>query len=74
MEMYAMPPKRRVAVIEQEECVACGTCLKVCPKAAISVFKGMYAVVESKLCIGCGMCAKCCPASIITMTGGAVKL
>ena len=44
---------------------ACGVCMKVCPKKAITIYKGLYALVEETLCIGCNKCAKECPASII---------
>jgi Pyruvate/2-oxoacid:ferredoxin oxidoreductase delta subunit len=59
--------KKRKAVITESECVACGCCVKVCPKKAISVFKGMYAEVNTDLCIGCGACMKECPASVISL-------
>lgn len=58
---------RRLAVIPNNLCVACGSCIKVCPKGAIQVFHGMYAEVDSDLCIGCGICKKICPASIIEL-------
>jgi len=45
--------------------VACGSCEKVCPRKAISIWRGLYAVVDESRCIGCGICAKECPASII---------
>ncbi|HBB29571.1 MAG TPA: 4Fe-4S ferredoxin [Clostridiales bacterium] len=59
--------KRRKANILQNYCVACGCCLKACPKDAISITKGIYAVVDKNKCIGCGLCEKACPASIIRM-------
>lgn len=59
--------KRRCAMVDQSACVACGCCVKVCPKAAISIFKGVYAWVDDSLCIGCGKCQKVCPASVITV-------
>ncbi|MCI8415996.1 MAG: 4Fe-4S binding protein [Lachnospiraceae bacterium] len=59
-------PKRKAAVNIQE-CVACGCCIKVCPKGAITVPKGISAKVDEALCVGCGKCAKECPASIITL-------
>lgn len=46
-------------------CVACGACMKVCPKNAIKVENGIKAVVDESLCIGCGLCTKMCPAGII---------
>lgn len=57
--------KKRFAIVQQKECVSCGSCVKVCPKLAITVPKGIYAVVDEALCIGCGLCAKTCPASVI---------
>ncbi len=59
-------PKRH-AVVNKKECVACGSCQKVCPMGAIRVYKGLYACVEDRKCIGCGRCAKECPASVITL-------
>ncbi len=58
---------KRKAIINIRECVACGCCIKVCPRGAISIPKGIYAEIDKSLCIGCGKCAKECPASIITM-------
>lgn len=58
---------KRKAIINIRECVACGCCIKVCPRGAISVPKGIYAEIDKSLCIGCGKCANECPASIITM-------
>lgn len=49
------------------ECVACGSCLKVCPKGAIRVVSGVIARVDKEICIGCGKCARTCPADVITM-------
>lgn len=59
-------PKRKAAV-NIHECVACGCCMKVCPKQAIRIPNGVFAVVDRDLCVGCGKCAKECPASVITM-------
>lgn len=50
---------------EQDRCVACGVCVKVCPKDAISIYKGCYAVVDEEQCIGCGICEKNCPAGVM---------
>jgi ferredoxin len=57
--------KIRKAAIDTKSCVACGCCVKVCPKAAVKVIKGIYAQVDGNLCAGCGKCAAACPASVI---------
>lgn len=62
-----MERKKRFPVVDKKYCVACGSCIKVCPKKAIQVPEGIFAQVEETLCIGCGLCAKVCPASVITM-------
>lgn len=59
--------KRRWAIVEKNDCVACGCCLKVCPKKAITVIKGLFAQVDVEKCVGCGKCAKECPASVIEL-------
>lgn len=62
---------KRKAIVNIRECVACGCCIKVCPRGAISVPKGIYAEIDKSLCIGCGKCMKECLASIITMEAAA---
>lgn len=59
--------KKKKAIISQNECVACGCCLKACPKEAIFILNGAYATVDIERCIGCSLCEKTCPASIIRM-------
>lgn len=47
------------------ECVACGCCATICPKAAINILLGITAQIDSEMCIGCGKCVKLCPADVI---------
>lgn len=61
---------RPKASVNQKVCVACGACTKVCPRTAISIFKGCFATVDSDVCVGCGLCARTCPASCITIENG----
>ena len=56
---------KKIAVIDREICVACGVCMKTCPKGALSIYRGCYAVVDAEKCVGCGLCAKACPANCI---------
>ena len=58
---------KRKAIVNTRACVACGCCMKVCPKNAIAIPKGICAEINHNLCVGCGKCAKECPASIITV-------
>ena len=56
---------KKVASVDRQVCVACGVCVKSCPKGAISVFRGCFAAVDAAGCVGCGLCAKACPAGCI---------
>lgn len=49
------------------ECVACGSCVPVCPKDAIHIAFGIIAQVNEEKCVGCKKCSKVCPADVITI-------
>lgn len=57
---------KKLAVIDKE-CVACGNCVKYCPKQAITIYKGIRAVVDANNCVGCGRCENACPAGTISI-------
>lgn len=59
--------KKKKAFVSSQECVACGYCIKVCPRNAIEIWKGIMAKIHMEKCIGCGKCAKECPASVISL-------
>lgn len=59
---------KKKAVVNTAVCVACGACMKACPRGAISVWRGCHAVVEEAKCVGCGLCGKTCPAGCIELT------
>lgn len=59
--------KRRKAVVEERDCVACGCCVKVCPLGAIQVLHGITARVNQDKCVGCGKCVRERPASVIQL-------
>lgn len=58
---------KRKGSINREKCVACGACIKECPRSALSVHHGCYAVVNEDICLGCGICERTCPALAISM-------
>ena len=55
-------------LLRSERCIACGTCMKVCPVKAISVQKGVL-VTNPELCRGCGKCCDACPAEAREICG-----
>lgn len=59
--------KKKKAFVIADDCVACGCCLKVCPRNALEIWHGIMARVDMERCIGCGKCAKECPASVIVI-------
>lgn len=56
---------RKKAQVMKDSCVACGTCVNVCPLNAIKIVAGVFAEVDQSKCVGCSKCAKECPASVI---------
>ena len=48
-------------------CVACATCVKVCPYGAPMINELGKAEIEGAMCMGCGTCAAACPARTITL-------
>lgn len=60
-----MVKRKKYAEVDKKFCVGCGSCIKVCPKGAVSVPRGIWAEIDLDKCVGCGLCAKTCPASVI---------
>ncbi|WP_438619360.1 4Fe-4S binding protein [Paraclostridium sp.] len=56
---------KKKAIIDKEYCVACGSCVKVCPLEIIHIEQGVFAKINEEKCVGCGRCANSCPASVI---------
>ena len=53
------------AVMDEELCTACETCLDRCPVKAITMDD--TAKVDRDRCLGCGLCAGVCPTEAITL-------
>jgi ferredoxin len=54
------------AVIDEESCSGCGTCVERCPMDAITL-EDDIAKLQEKRCIGCGNCTIGCPESAISL-------
>lgn len=59
--------KTKLARVDRTLCAACGCCVKVCRRKALTLYKGLYALVAEDRCTGCGLCAKECPGDLITI-------
>jgi uncharacterized Fe-S center protein len=48
--------------VDRELCTGCGTCIKNCAQAAITI-KNKKASIDHAKCVGCGRCIGVCPAN-----------
>jgi heterodisulfide reductase subunit A len=56
-----------IAVVDEELCSGCKTCVLLCPYNAISFNEEKkISVINEALCKGCGTCAAACPSGAIT--------
>ena len=55
------------AVVDEEECSGCETCVERCQVNAIRV-EDDIAVIDKDVCIGCGLCVSSCPTESILMS------
>ncbi len=56
-----------VATVDPGKCVACLTCVRLCPFGAPHVVEEGYATIEPGLCHACGICVLECPAEAIKL-------
>lgn len=57
-----------IAEVDEEICVGCGSCERVCAYEAVKVDGGRgKAVVQAVMCEGCGACSVACPAGAINL-------
>ena len=52
--------------IDEERCIGCSRCMKICPTEAIRIFGGKAAIQEHR-CVDCGKCYEVCPAEAVSI-------
>ena len=56
-----------IAVVDKDKCIACLTCVRICPYMVPEIGEEGVAVIQSALCKGCGICVGECPAKAIQL-------
>ena len=56
------------AMVVQNECSGCETCLERCQMGAIKINEDELAEINLDRCIGCGLCVVACPEAAIQLT------
>ena len=60
-------PQRKVAFIDEANCIGCTKCIQACPvDAIVGATRAMHTVVAD-LCTGCNLCVAPCPTQCITL-------
>ena len=59
--------KGKIATVERDLCVACLTCVRVCPWQIPQIDKDGKAAIDPKQCRACGICPTECPAQAIRL-------
>jgi Na+-translocating ferredoxin:NAD+ oxidoreductase RNF subunit RnfB len=56
-----------VAVVNQERCSGCETCVGRCQMRAVSITEAGISEIHADRCIGCGLCVTTCPEEAIEL-------
>jgi ferredoxin len=61
--------------VDEESCIGCGKCSKVCPIEAIKIESiSKKAIVDENICLGCGVCVRNCPKKSISLKSREKKI
>ena len=70
-----------IPVINDDKCVSCGKCAKVCPILAVSMEETQaedknkkHPVIDKEICLGCGVCARNCPTKAIALERRSIQI
>lgn len=60
-------------VVDPNQCITSGSCVKSCPEQALGIIDGKARLVNPTVCIGHGACKSSCPMDAITLVFGTEK-
>lgn len=61
------PKPKQVAFIDENTCIGCTACIKVCPVDAIIGSNKVMHTILAQQCTGCELCVPACPVDCISM-------
>ncbi len=64
---YGEEAPRQVATINEDNCIGCTICIRMCPADAIIGANRMMHTVFADYCTGCGVCVPRCPLDAISL-------
>jgi Na+-translocating ferredoxin:NAD+ oxidoreductase subunit B len=67
-EMIMQTKQEYKAFIDEENCIGCGKCIRVCPTDAIVGSKQVLHTILPQLCTSCSNCINTCPTDCITLS------
>ena len=67
VELEELKELGQYAVVDGGKCIACLTCVRLCPFGAPSIREEGYAFIDPELCKACGICVLECPAEAIML-------
>ncbi len=56
--------------LDHHRCNGCGTCLKVCPQAVLSIVDKKATIADKDACMECGACAINCKQEALSVRSG----
>src|ERR1700739_3034988 len=67
-KLYSEGPKAQHPHIDNNYCIGCAKCPRLCPEGGVlAMIGGKAVIVNGHKCIGHGLCADACPVGAITM-------
>ena len=67
-EVIMQTQEQYKAFIDEENCLGCGKCIRVCPTDAIVGSKQVLHTILPQLCTSCSNCINTCPTDCITLS------